>query len=440
MPKLVTSHSRIIPVQLYYYFNEGDMNIYLRTSFVMLCCLFVIEVARAGDDDVVLERWSINFTTPQNNSTLYSLGGSWVEVLCQWSVNTGGSSLWRVRFFLDGEEISLPEQSSSRTIRFAVGNHTVTVKLYYYNVLGQEIFVVQDARNLTVDLGVYTVIKTNLPYGALKKDGVIFYANPHGIETYFTPGSHTLEAFNQNHDNWWHVFTHWLKDGALYSTASVIPENFSNSVTYYAFFYPKPTTPGNLHNIGQSGNIQIGWSASTIYHTSNIQWYDIERKIGNGGWMSVATTGSLTFIDSELSYDLDQNPNMGDVVVRYRVTAVSTDDIRSNVSDVITINNGRYIPEKRGEENRFLDFALEQNHPNPFNPSTTISYTIPIEQNVKIMIYNIAGQQVDQLVNSRKSPGHHSVTWDASHMPSGVYFISIVTEQFYQVKRMVYSK
>ncbi|MGB2866983.1 MAG: T9SS type A sorting domain-containing protein, partial [Bacteroidota bacterium] len=62
------------------------------------------------------------------------------------------------------------------------------------------------------------------------------------------------------------------------------------------------------------------------------------------------------------------------------------------------------------------------NYPNPFNPTTVISYKLIAVSNVSLRIFDILGREVAVLVNESKNPGRYSVTWDASKLPSGVYF------------------
>ena len=61
------------------------------------------------------------------------------------------------------------------------------------------------------------------------------------------------------------------------------------------------------------------------------------------------------------------------------------------------------------------EFALFQNHPNPFNPTTKIKYDLPISCHVTIVIYDVMGRSVRLLFNNIQSPGQHSVYWDATN-------------------------
>ncbi len=85
-------------------------------------------------------------------------------------------------------------------------------------------------------------------------------------------------------------------------------------------------------------------------------------------------------------------------------------------------------------------FALEQNYPNPFNPATTINFTLGKASNVKLVVYNILGQKVATLVDSRMNPGPQSVVFDASRLATGVYFYKLEAGEFNQVKKMLLLK
>ena len=70
-------------------------------------------------------------------------------------------------------------------------------------------------------------------------------------------------------------------------------------------------------------------------------------------------------------------------------------------------------------------FELFQNYPNPFNPTTNIRYMIPVRSFVTLTIYDLLGREVDQLVNRNLSSGNYTVQWNASAIPSGIYFYTL---------------
>jgi hypothetical protein len=67
-------------------------------------------------------------------------------------------------------------------------------------------------------------------------------------------------------------------------------------------------------------------------------------------------------------------------------------------------------------------FRLDQNFPNPFNPTTTISYQLKANSSVRITVYDLLGREVAVLVNQEQSAGNHSIEWNATKYSSGVYF------------------
>jgi len=85
-------------------------------------------------------------------------------------------------------------------------------------------------------------------------------------------------------------------------------------------------------------------------------------------------------------------------------------------------------------------FALYQNFPNPFNPSTKIQFDIPKQSLVKIRIYDITGKELTFLVNQKFNTGRYIAEWDASNYPSGIYFYRIETSDFTLSKKMILLK
>jgi len=91
-------------------------------------------------------------------------------------------------------------------------------------------------------------------------------------------------------------------------------------------------------------------------------------------------------------------------------------------------------------------FALDQNFPNPFNPSTKIQYQLPVETRVSLKVYDMLGREVATLVNEDRPAGYHEVRWIASNTASGVYFYRMEAQplngghRFQSVKRLMVLK
>ncbi len=93
-----------------------------------------------------------------------------------------------------------------------------------------------------------------------------------------------------------------------------------------------------------------------------------------------------------------------------------------------------------GVEEAQAAFALGQNAPNPFNPTTSINFTLPEGDQVMVEIYNVSGQKVDTLVNDFMDAGKHSVVWDASGLSNGVYFYTVKSGDFSKTMKMTLLK
>ena len=94
----------------------------------------------------------------------------------------------------------------------------------------------------------------------------------------------------------------------------------------------------------------------------------------------------------------------------------------------------------KDDNNLPAEYKLEQNHPNPFNPTTTISYALPEGGNVIIKIYDINGNEIKTLINKAQNAGYYNVTFDASNLSSGLYFYSIISGNFIATKKMMLLK
>ena len=99
----------------------------------------------------------------------------------------------------------------------------------------------------------------------------------------------------------------------------------------------------------------------------------------------------------------------------------------------------------KDEDALAFDYSLSNNYPNPFNPSTTIEYTVPELTNVSIDVYNSNGEKVKTIVDQSFSPGKYKVGWNGtdqygSSVASGIYFYRIVAGDFTETKNMILLK
>ena len=85
-------------------------------------------------------------------------------------------------------------------------------------------------------------------------------------------------------------------------------------------------------------------------------------------------------------------------------------------------------------------YTLEQNYPNPFNPSTNIPFSMPLGGHASIKIYNTLGQEVATVLDQEMPAGQHTVRWDASAVPSGMYFYRFQSANFSQAGKLILMK
>lgn len=142
-------------------------------------------------------------------------------------------------------------------------------------------------------------------------------------------------------------------------------------------------------------------------------------------------------------YDMDNNGYL-DIVQCYQNPEVNRGYLRIMFND----GEGNFVPEPAVEnvddEVVFSGNNLS-NYPNPFNPETNITFTLPRESDVKLSIYNVKGQKVKSLVNSRFTKGQHSILWNGldnnnSDVSSGIYFYKLETDSKTISKKMILLK
>ena len=170
----------------------------------------------------------------------------------------------------------------------------------------------------------------------------------------------------------------------------------------------------------------------------SISYSDIENRINS---IPVSTNLSVSFG----SGNIDQDPMFCNSLNKdYRLSDDSVCRFSSNTGSVIgayenTCNQPLALDDNN--KNILLNFHLEQNFPNPFNPSTTIRFIVPEKKKTKLIVYNISGQVVRVLMNDVVEPGFYNFIWNGKDeksrmVQSGMYIYTLISGSLVQSKKM----
>lgn len=150
----------------------------------------------------------------------------------------------------------------------------------------------------------------------------------------------------------------------------------------------------------------------------------------------------ITILNS-ISADADQYiwmvPNTVSPLCRIKISDVSNALTQDESDAAFTIAPTVGVEESENN-NVPTEYMLYQNHPNPFNPTTTISYQIPNPGHVILKVYNLLGEHITTLVDEEKAIGKYNVYFNSSNLSSGVYFYLLQSRDFIQFKKMILIK
>ncbi|UCH65223.1 MAG: T9SS type A sorting domain-containing protein [Ignavibacterium sp.] len=174
-----------------------------------------------------------------------------------------------------------------------------------------------------------------------------------------------------------------------------------------------------------NGNSTIlNWATASELNNSG---FDILRKAHNGKWEKIAFVegyGTTTEVHN-YSY-IDDNLTVGKY--SYRLKQIDLNG-SFEYSDVVN-----------AEITKPLNFKLFQNHPNPFNPSTSINFQIQETGLVSLIVYDILGNKITTLLSEKKEPGYYTVNYDASNLSSGTYIYQLRMGSLVETKKLILIK
>ncbi len=224
----------------------------------------------------------------------------------------------------------------------------------------------------------------------------------------------------------------WSENGRVKSTSDDIEftTTKNNQTVYFYLDFNKgriltkldTPTPVELTKFTANnvdGNIILNWETATEV---NNYGFNIESSLDKTNWHTIG------FVEG---HGNSNTPNNYSYVATNggRYYRLQQQDLDGSVeySNIVEVETN-------------LSYKLQQNHPNPFNPSTIITFTLPENTQANVSIYNALGQKVQEIVNSYFIAGNHSVTVNASALSSGLYFYKLETPNFSKTMKMLLLK
>jgi M6 family metalloprotease-like protein len=259
------------------------------------------------------------------------------------------------------------------------------------------------------------------------------------------------DAFNLGYNQ---IFSNWSNPSSYFNgTTNIALQVYSKNgtdITVKAF-----TTSSSAQNLApskpqflqvepsQNEHPYLTWDAN---QETDMLRYDVwKKKVIDGvlQWSFLAST-TINFYEDNAEEYCPSYPQacINESNIYYKVKAVDTQYLTSVSSDSVMARVDGTPPQKAVAQNttKPVEYSLMQNYPNPFNPTTTISYSVPKNGLVTLKVFDILGREVTSLVNEAKEAGIYSVTFNASNLPSGIYFYNITSGNFIATKKLILLK
>jgi uncharacterized lipoprotein YddW (UPF0748 family) len=213
----------------------------------------------------------------------------------------------------------------------------------------------------------------------------------------------------------------------LYRTKAIIP-----SMSWLDSIPPNPPMYVTAHAV-DSGTL-LQWDKESIATDSDSATNYVIYRFEDEDTVNISDPENI--LDIVSSENLEYLDSKGSEYQSYIYTIASLDrlnneSIPSNYVDLI------FTALEEPLNYTASGFKLYDNYPNPFNPTTVISYQLSVISNVEVAIYNLLGQKVLTLVSEKQMAGYHQVEWDASDYASGVYFYQLKTDSHMDIKKMI---
>ncbi len=182
------------------------------------------------------------------------------------------------------------------------------------------------------------------------------------------------------------------------------------------------------------------WNDETFRNAFNQRWQELRQTVFSEEYIMNMIDSTIAIIDEAQIRNFQRWPILDQYIWPNAYVGGSYENEIDYLTDWITARLD-WMDEQAlsaDDDNQLIrSYSLDPAYPNPFNPTTTIEFSIPQTEFVTVKVYNIVGHEITTLINDELSTGYHSIKWDGSRQPSGVYFVQIESSGFVQTRKMV---
>ena len=238
-------------------------------------------------------------------------------------------------------------------------------------------------------------------------------------------------------NNWWGTDSDTVVQSRIYDHSDSLTGSYG-TVNYSPYLTSMDTSapiasPSNVAKSGVSAGVKISWSP--VAPVADLAGYKVYYGSPTGiSFSHVVDVGNVT------------NHTLSGLTTGDTIAVTAYDALADGIDDQLEGHESWFrqasLVSSVNDYHALLPkaFSLDQNFPNPFNPSTSISFSIPTRTHIRLQVINLLGQVIATLSDEDKQPGTYSVTWGAATEPSGIYFYRMTAGNFVQTKKAILLK